>query len=445
MYDKEEEKLNDLKNKYEHMKVPDEEINKAILAGFQQAKRDFSEKDGKNQKTMNRWKVGLALVAIIFLTLFTSIKISPTFANYIATLPGMEKIVDLIQGDKGLLKAIEHDHFQEMNLSYKGDGVEITLDGAIADEYGLILFYTIQTDERQRDVYLENVNIEPMDGGNINVLTSSIQYNPLSWDETKEFSGAIEYFFQDPITARNMRLDFEMKGTTFLEKGSFVFHIKEDLPKMKTYTLNKTVSIEGQKMIIQEVKLTPLRATVVIKEDPRNTKKLLEFQDIRLVDENGEPWGKIMNGFTANGISETEKAYYLQSNYFSEPKELYLVFNKIQALDKDKTAVVIDTEKEVILSQPEGNKFKDLKIIGREISFKFYTEEDFPYMPFSSVIDGEGNLVEIKSSYGGSYTEEGYQRVGVELDRLKELQNPISLTLSFFPEWIEGEGKVRIK
>ena len=56
-----------------------------------------------------------------------------------------------------------------------------------------------------------------------------------------------------------------------------------------------------------------------------------------------------------------EETYFLQSNYFEEPKELYLRINKLQALDKDEATLVIDTEKGEILNGPKDGRLQILR------------------------------------------------------------------------------------
>ena len=79
--------------------------------------------------------------------------------------------------------------------------------------------------------------------------------------------------------------------------------------------------------------------------DPANTKEIFGFEDLRLVDEKGETWTSINNGITSSGARDDDvNIYYLQSNYFEEPKELYLQFNKLMAMDKDEAFLLIDTD-----------------------------------------------------------------------------------------------------
>ena len=84
------------------------------------------------------------VAAVLLITLVTSIRVIPAFADVVASIPGMEKIVALIQDNKGLQAAIDNEYYQLLNHSIDKDGVTLTLDGAIADEQEMILFYTVK-------------------------------------------------------------------------------------------------------------------------------------------------------------------------------------------------------------------------------------------------------------------------------------------------------------
>jgi hypothetical protein len=437
LYSKEEKKLEGYLNKLDEIEIPETALDQAIEAGFHRAKQERKPRKG--------WIMTVALAAILLLGFFTTIRISPAFANYIAEIPGMEKIVELIRHDKGLMTAIENEYYQELGVSVDKNGLEVVIDGAIADENGLVLFYTLNTDEKQKEISTGEPSLTALDGGKMVVGTISYGFPHHSEKGEYSYSGTLEYFFQEPLTAREFQLDLTVEGDTVDEEVSLTFKLQDEISPKKTYTLNETVTIEGQQIHFLDAIVYPLRVAVHVKMDPENTKKLLEFEDLRLVDENGETWSKINNGTTASKISDDETIYYLQSNYFNEPEKLFLVFNKIQAVEKEHSAVVVDTEKGEILSQPNGNKLRDLEIRGSNIGFSLYTKEEFHYGLFSEVTDGEGKKIDIDSSWSRVSDDGGINQVGVSIPNLRKYPNPISLELSFFPAWIEGEGKIRIK
>lgn len=417
-----EERLDEYRKRLDKEEIPADLLDHAIEAGVQMARQE------QKRRPRRIWILSVAMVAILLVG-FSSIG----------------KILEIIQHDKGLMSAVEHEYYEEIGVSEKKNGIEFVIDGAIADEKGLVLFYTIKTDEKQTNISFEDIDLKVLDGGKIN--PSSISSGGLHKRENskKSSSGMLEFFFRDNLTSREFQLKTAVKGDGVRENFSLNFSLTKEIRMKKVYPLNKTVVIEGQKIDFVEATIFPLRVAIHLKIDPNNTKELLEIEDMRLVDEHGEVWSKILNGTTRTGVTEHEFIYYLQSNYFKEPKELYLAFGKIQAVDKEYREVVIDTEQMKILKQPPGNRLKGLEIYGGDIRMKLYTEKEFPYGIFSEVVDGKGNTVDITSNYMSSRRDEGYTLSGVTIPDLKSYPNPISLKLSFFPEWIIGDEKIKIK
>jgi hypothetical protein len=438
MYKKEEEKLIEYKNSYNHIHVPLDLIDESILTGIQKAKAEEIRKPRKRKMVFS-----FMAAAILFFGFFTSIKLSPVFASYVAVIPGMEMIIELIRGDKGRMTAIENDYYQEIGVSQEKNGLEISIDGAIADENGLVLFYSIESAEKQKEVFLEEVGLFDQNGKKLNWSSASIGTNHTSETGETTYNGTLEYFFDSPLHQKDFEIKLKVKSDHQTDDYKLSFSLNKDVKTKKTYKVNKTVTIEGQKITFVEADIYPLRVAVHVKMDPANSKKLLNFDDIRLVDENGEVWNKINNGVSASRISENEAIIYLQSNYFNNPEELYLEVNKIQALDKSEAFVVVDIEKEQLLTKPSGNQLYDFKVVEDYLMFKLHTEEEFNYFLFGGITDGDGN--EITPKQTENLGSEGDVELRVNIADLKKVSSPISLELSFFPAWIIGEEKVRIK
>lgn len=178
--------------------------------------------------------------------------------------------------------------------------------------------------------HLNHQGGEKLDWGTFSSGSGNLK---ISKDGKTTNTGTIELSFENPLTARKFELNIKGRGDKQLESFVLQFELRKPIQEKKTYKLNKKVTIEGQKITFLDATIYPIRIAVHVKMDPNNSKKLLNFDDLRLVDENGETWNKIANGVTASKISDDEAIYYLQSNYFREPKELYLVLNKIQAVD----------------------------------------------------------------------------------------------------------------
>ena len=439
MFEKEEEQL---KNLYDNIQVPLDSLDEAIFTGFQKASLDKMRKS-----RWKKWLFNMTAAAIILVGFFTTIRISPAFADYISVIPGMEKLVDLIRDDKGKMLAVENDYYEKIGVFQEKNGIKFTIDGAIADENGLILFYSINTKEKLKEVYTEEVELEILDEKELGE-SSAMLGGPLYSEKGKtSHSEKFEFYFQTPLEVNSFEIKVGVKVKGQKEVFTLPFDLKKEIQKKKTYVLDKEVEIEGQKFTLSKVDVYPIRIAVHVKMNhPQNTKKLLYFDGIRLIDEHGETWSKIANGFTNSGISDDEEIIYLQSNYFREPNELYLEINKIQAVDKDEANVVVDTQRAQILKQPKGNKFIAARVEGDQIILSMRPKKEFSYGLFNVVRDKTGEEIDItETSISHSLEDEKVIEYGVKLPGLNAEMSPISLELVYFPSWIEGNEKIKVK
>ncbi|KAB2334784.1 DUF4179 domain-containing protein [Cytobacillus depressus] len=439
MFEKEEQQLAKWKKAYDDMPFPEDKIEEAILKGYNRA-----VVESKVKPRRKKWLFSSMAAAILIISFLTSIRISPAFAHYVSVIPGMEKIVELFSDNKGLMSAVENEYMQEINATQEKNGVKVTIDSVIADENGMVVFYTLETKENQELFDIRDINFKSADGTELSLgsYSGGIQMG----ESRKSQASAMEFYFQKPLTTKQFIVDFTIITDDYKESFQFPFSIEKPLKVSKTYTLNKAVTIEDQKVIIKDIQIYPLRAAVHIVMDPENSKKIFAFEDIRLVDENGESWTKIANGVTASHISENEQIVYLQSNYFKQPKELYLVINKLQAVDKEDAYVVVDTEKQQILKQPTGNHLTNVKLEGQELRFVLDTNSEFFYAtPFNSMKDVNGETVYFSQFLTSD--DNGNRVIGVNLPSKQEINypNPIELELCFFPSWIKGDVHIKVE
>ncbi|WP_316570844.1 DUF4179 domain-containing protein [Neobacillus sp. YIM B06451] len=432
----EEEKLADYKRIVDGLPVPENLVDDAILKGFEKGRR---EKNKSKQRMRSLFSI--AAVAVILISFFTSIRLSPAFAGYVSELPGLAKLVDLIQGDKGIIAALESEYDQEIGVSSTKDGVTFTITRAIADETGLLLFYTIDTQTERKELIIQDARLKNTDGKKFLLGSASFGMPHYSLEGERSFTGSMDFTFQEPLEAKSFNLIVKIEG----KEHEVDFKLNKEISSKKEYTLNKTVSIEGQKITFEKVEIYPLRVAIHVKMDPNNSKRILSFDEIRLVDEHGETWNKISNGITASGgVADDKRILYVQSNYFREPRELYLIPGKIQAVDKSDAYLIVDTEKKTILKQPHPGKFSSAKVSnGNNLSIKLETEREFNYHPFGVIRDADGK--EVMTDGSTKYGLEGYSEFGISIPNLKKYKNPLSLELNFYPAWINSEEKIRIK
>jgi hypothetical protein len=437
MYNQEEEKLQDYKKMYDNLPVSIDSLDAAIMAGFQRAKIEKVKKPRRM-----KWVYSFVAAAVLLIGFFTSVRLSPVLADYVAILPGMEKIVEMIRFDKGKMSAVENDYYQEIGAFDTDNGLKVTIDGAIADEKGMVLFYSLEADKKQTNLYFDRLKLERQDGKEILYGASGSSIH--SDEGATNFSGTIDYYFEKDLDTKEFVMDLKIEGDSTAE-FTIPISLTKDLKQKKTYVMNKTVTIEGQKINFISATIYPLSVAVHLKYDPANTKKILNLDDLRLIDENGEVWNKVNNGVTGIPISETEHIIYLQSNYFRQPKELYLALNKLQAVELDEEYVIVDVDAEKILKQPKGNYLREVKVEGGYLHFTMVTKEKFSNYIFGRVLDNEGTELHSGSFSVGTREDIGETSFGIHIEKIENLKGIVSVEINAFPSWIEEDVKVRLK
>ncbi|ANU26238.1 DUF4179 domain-containing protein [Planococcus versutus] len=442
MYEKEETKLNDFRERLEQVPLPIEKADAAIMQGLERAKRDKMQTRAKRKRTF--WS--LAVAALLMLTVVTTIRVSPTFANAVASIPGMETFVELIQDDKGLTAIFENDYYQPIGESQTIGHTTMTIDGVVLDESGMDIFYTIESPAEMDDII---INTPVLKNQQQELDSASISYSsPVPEEESpKIYTDILKYTFEDSMNFEDLSFTLELE--TILNGDLFDFSIPfvvpENVKPSVVYDMNKEVEVEGQKFTIEDVTIHPLRVGIKISFDPANTKKILQFEDMRLEDDNGEIWSSISNGISATGdIEDGEMLYYIQSNYFEKPKQLYLRINKIQAVDKEDAYFLVDTDQNLLVHSPKDGKLALTKSsrTGFEMTLKLDSENEHTYGIDRNITDTTGAPIEMRYS-GISSGYEDRQIIDIGIEDTGYL-NPVKVELFSYPNYINSNLKIEL-
>lgn len=440
---KTDDKLKRWKQKLEDNDIPEVDLDKAILQGLNQARK---QNPLKKKKQFKRPLIAGLAVALMCLVFITTIRVSPAFADAVSAFPGMKKIVALIQDDQGLKSAIRNKHFQKIGVSGETSGVHITLDGVIPSEQNLVLFYTISYKKNHRSDFLHNVWIRGANGEDLEL--SSVWQNPSEDYETSNTStNAISVDFVKPITKKDVVLEFNFIGGYGEEETiQLPFTIDFDDVPSYTYAVNQKVTIDGQSMVVQQVTINPVITSVEIEYDPNNTKEIFGIDDLSIKGKWGRKWTPLKNGITSCTTDDfpNRVTYYLQSSYFVNSKHLSLQIGEVMALDKHETELVIDTTSKEIVKQPKDNRFSNVKVRDGELLIDFEGETDFYNYPVS---------IDFKDSQKEEYRFEywsGSPNGEVETTLMMKLpdssiQNPITLKINGYPNYLEQDGPTQIK
>ncbi|MGP1907055.1 DUF4179 domain-containing protein [Metabacillus sp. JX24] len=441
MFEKEEYKLKQIRTKTDMIAVPFDELDDAITAGYQKA---------KTEKRPYSFKWAAIAASLFIFTFITLIRVSPAFASYVSSIPGMEHVVEIIRYNKGLMSAAENDFVQEIGVSDEKNGIVITLNSAIVDQRKLRIFYTVQNKSEKAEIGLEKVKLTSGTNNlNENAMISYGHTDEMIAHNESEHS-SIDYDFVDPMNHEDFKLDLVVKTQRPLSRTAedtfqFEFKLDQDLvkEKMREIDLNKTVSVENQKITFRKLEITPLSAALYVEYDKENTMELFAFDDIRLTDEKGEPWSLFHNGLVGSEISATEDVIYLESNYFETPKELYLEFSRIRGVSKNDLEVIIDPVKKTVVKQPQDNVFSLIEVSENEVSFTYTEDREMSSMLINDVIDANGESVYVQSSNGEFGN--GKKRFSVQFDRRKAGSGPLTMKFIDYPGFIKEKTTIKIQ
>ncbi|NIK69200.1 DUF4179 domain-containing protein [Paenibacillus sp. BK720] len=399
-------------------------------------------------------RVAAYTACLLLLVSVASVRFSPEVAAYVGEIPGLKPFVELIHYDKGLELAIDNDFMQPVGLSEEQDGIKVTIDGMIADESRIIVFYTLENVDGRKSV----VNFNGARISNVEHISSS--YGSGAFEEDWKIRQDTIEFQPEDGTRLPDTLELELKLNKVSEAATtdIEWHFSVPVDKAKfegmkeTYDLNQTVAVEGQKITFGKMTVYPTRIGVEVNYDPANTKKLFYLDDLRLVDERGEAFSSIMNGISGSTINENSQVLYFQSNYFKKPKHLYLRASSIRALDKDKLEVKVDLERKQLLARPDSQlTLKDIgtssedgqDILVFELKNNNPLDQDRMYSLFEGAFkDAAGHSFESHmtgTSGNGADTE--YQFYILK----EKYQSPLTLHIQDYPTRIHGDIDIQIK
>lgn len=438
MFEHEEQQLREVKSQLENLPIPDVQLDEAIQQGFITADSEWRMKHQKRRKTL--WTIAVA--AIFLLAFVTSIRVSPAFAHAVASIPGMGKLVEYIQHDKGLQGIMDNEYYQSVHASQMKDDLTLTIDGVILDESGIVISYTLEAPYSIEEIKYKEIKLYH---NGKEILPGAMTYNNPNQLHKNRKEDLIQIGFVDKPVFEGQEFVLELQLQLDNAKEA-VFSLPFKLPgkvkKAKVYTLNKEIEVDNQKMTIRDITIYPLRVAITIAFDDANTMKIFNFEDMRIEDDEGEVWSGIRNGMTVSGVGEEERIYYLQSNYFEKPGKLYFKMNKIQVLPKDESFLLVDLAKRQVLKQPSAGKIEVTEMTTNRIEARFREEKNHIYSLFLDTINADGDAVETVSE--GLRMSEGYVYSDITFKE-QQHKNPLRINFSAYPNYINGDISVELK
>jgi len=283
----------------------------------------------RGKKRRKRWdafkNAGLSALAACILFIL-SVNFIPGFSNLAGKVPGLDGVVERVKYDEGLKDAVENEYVQVIDKSVTRDGITFTVDHVIVDKSRLILFYTLTTEESNREIAVRRTSIMNEKGKRLNTSVSS--YGGRLPFEEKELSGRLDFSWRNEVHFTDLlTLTFKFeefykehqdKGELMEEPVSITFPIDQSkIEGSKTYEINQTQSIAGQAIHFEKLVSYPTREVLHLQFDEDNEMRLLSFHDLHLENEKGE----IVSTQKGTHTSEGKTEVFLSGNYFKNNEE----------------------------------------------------------------------------------------------------------------------------
>lgn len=324
--------------------LPELALDVAIRKGIEKGRKRSIRLSRK------RWSLSMmsALTAIILLTAF--VRVSPAFASIVKDIPGFSGFVELIEGDRTLISAVENEFFQPVKQSVEKNGYKFTVDSIIADAQRMVILYKVEGPNINGNTGFLDFKLKTSEGLDLEAVIKSV-HTPN--DDAEGLSVPV-YDSLDILMGEGNKmpesLQFSLKlGEEWLTIEFPIDH-KHFAGMREDISIQNEFEVSGQRFTIKDAILTPLQVSVTIEADPNNTKHANEFVNLALIDEKGRRY----ETNSAFGDLNTSITRHFQGSYFVKPKELTLVADGLHLSDNDLT-LTVDTEKLQIISSP-GNK-----------------------------------------------------------------------------------------
>jgi len=412
------------------IEIPKEALHQARVKAVQQ-----------HRLTRNRKRrlYSVASVAVIVLLLFvTSIRVSPVFAQAVAKIPGFSPIVGMIAFDKGISDIVENNYYEELGIVVTQGDYTLTLQNVVADHSGMTIFYKVESPFDLSKVSITSLGVSQQ-GIPFGVVS---HYIVSSSGERTVQEDKLEITSADDLSYDNMSFEFNLHLSDAAEtKFAVPFTLTKPIKQPKVYELNQSVVVDGQKINIKQLKISPLRAEIRLAADEQNTMQLLKFTSVRLIDEHGEDWGQLRNsGGGGDLLRDGDVSLFMQSNYFRQPTKLTLVMERIEALPKGSDYIEVDFEQQKVVYMP-SELDSDVQVSSRNTLEVTYPTGD--YQLLSEIVDREGNdlsssLIEMHVS-----REVPYLKAVYTFDFDNEV-NPIRFNINSYPLYLDGKAEVDI-
>jgi|GEM_PF-6254159 len=320
-------------------------------------------------------------------------------------------------------KAAEHGLYQPINKATEKDGYRLTVDGVLADNRTMIIFVNAENLNNTGKIRGIQENFTNLNGGLLDEKYGSSTFGSnLSLQDQNKPSKSYYYTLQFETTPSQMLFseELELDFGSSSKKLSLKIPIQIDENKFssleKSVPVNQTVQIGEHKLELTRAVLNPLSTTLEFKTSSKseyesignleNAKLYLgetkedQFQGFLVTKGN---YGGLLNGVPSLKGSRFDSIYY------TDWKEVTLRASGANLISKKDGDVVIDTEKEQLISSDTPFQLKKINQTKDEIEviLTYYRKEKGTFSPVDfngHFKDRDGKKYSLKKDNSLSYS-----------------------------------------
>lgn len=401
-------------NKFDNINIPhnlDEVTKKAINRGKNHKRKIIYRKIAVASLVV----ISIGTVGIMNTSLADSIPIISKISQYFN-----DNIKSLYKSDKKEFEETGTD----FDLTAEDKGIELTLDSLSIDENYLVIFYTIESDEKIADLvdmnkYKSANHVSPLldaykDGENITPF--GLVEHEATYISDNKLKGMRKIDVSETPIENNEKIEIRT-DEIFGKKGGWNISVNVDKSKSientRVYNINKDFVVNNKyydkekevevkhDITVEKVVISPLASKIIIREKPviSNDGHYSLDTNFILFDEKGNTLDVLdKGGFISNseasksieflGADEDIKSLTLVpiaedmniKNHILEPQSMDNLPTKLKVSDYGKIVI------------------EDFKITDKEVKYTYSKEGIVPFYPTIFFYDEDGNKVDISST-----------------------------------------------
>ncbi|MCL6606265.1 MAG: DUF4179 domain-containing protein [Paenibacillus sp.] len=360
--------------------------------------------------------------------------------------------------------------------SEEKDGYIFTLNGVVADNKGMIALYTLQNNT-QHDVLLHGMSIDNARSNSRSSQTNFFIESGYHWrpgvnhivirylrDKEQEGLEELEELVANMIVTPDTPEAMLSSSTKYRTSLSIPFKLETDRIQQNSRTIivNRNLKIAGQQIVVQKAYIAPTGIYVDIKYHKDNTMNINSLFAPKII---------LGKGKSAEVLSVSEsgtRTLIFYNDNMNKDSRMTLEVEGIDALEKSKRELIINTETRTIINAPDNRlTISDEKTVEKDgiLALTLFTpkeegkEEGEERLISGMLVDdnfvdgtGSGHFMSYRPDHF-TYTTEGEHHQDETGDKVtyfynvgsEKLPQPLTFILRGYSNPIQETDRVRIR